>query len=290
MISLWAALVCVAIVAFTGLDLYLKRLSSTHDGTEIGYLMNLHTALYAFPVAIILLWFSDFQEVTPVVAVGLALAVLLNAVGIVLFMGALEREDISVVSPLGGLKPVFVAIAEPVLFRTGFDPILIAASLFAFFGGYIVLLDGPNLKKPLERLRDEGPRLALASTVVYAGLALTDRYMTSVLNPLAYGGIIALGVALALGYRLYKRHSQTAFNARIIFSRQFLPLGPVRFVGLGAILFAFPLASATQTIIAMQAIPVLTVLVSGFALRESGLVQRGAGVMCIAFAVGVTAL
>jgi hypothetical protein len=76
----------------------------------------------------------------------------------------------------------------------------------------------------------------------------------------------------------------------VIFSRQFLPLGPVRFVGLGAILFAFPLASATQTIIAMQAIPVLTVLVSGFALRESGLVQRGAGVMCIAFAVGVTAL
>lgn len=92
----------------------------------------------------------------------------------ILFLGAFELANVSVVELLGYMGPVFTAILAPLVLKERFDRRIIAPLIFAMVGMVIILIPhGLDIEK--NGLALLGVAMAAASAVTYAVLILNEK-------------------------------------------------------------------------------------------------------------------
>jgi len=208
-----------------------------------------------------------------VVAVVLGTIGLLTAALFLMFKG-IELGEVSYVSPISRVTPVFVVPIEVALLGQHLTPLQVAGVVVATAAVYVANYEGGDLLLPLRRAVTYTPgQLALASALLLALLSVSQRYM---LQELGVASTVWIGIKLAGGAVLlapvgWVRADRSAIVAAL---PQFVVLGGVlalaeHFIGRS---FATLSASIASPIISVQSI--VAVLLGGLVLREANLRVR----------------
>jgi len=208
--------------------------------------------------------------------------IVLSVVGIVLSIHAIQSGDLSYVTPLNRLTPVFVVPIELLLLSTYLRPPEIVGIALATTAVYVANFDGKQLLAPFSKALTYRPaQLALASATVYGGVDVAKRVLLQelALPPQALVLAIFIGTPLLLAPLAIRRLTTLPTPREGLL---FLLVGGL--IGIGehivALTFAALPASLGAPLISLQS--VVAVLLGGFVLRESGLDQR---LVAAAFAV-----
>lgn len=213
-------------------------------------------------------------SITPrVVAVVLGTIGLLTTALFLMFRG-IELGEVSYVTPITRIAPVFVVPVEVALLGEHLTPIQLAGVVVATAAVYIANYQGGNLLLPLRRAVTYRPgQLALGSAVTLALLSVSQRYM---LQELGVASTVWIGIKLAGGAVLlaplgWMRTDRAKVRSKL---PQFVVLGGVmalaeHFIGLS--FQALP-ASIAAPVISFQSI--VAVLLGGLLLHEANLRLR----------------
>lgn len=196
-----------------------------------------------------------------------------TAAAFVLFLRALAGGEVSYVTPINKVVPVFVLPLEVLLLGQALAPLQVVGVFVATLGVYVANYRRGRLLDPLRRAARSRPaRLALASAVCYAVSDLGKRVAlqelavsTAVWVPLLLGAILLILLPLAVAER----------NVGVVGD---LPkfAAAALFVAVGehvtSLAFSLAPASVASPIINTQAI--VAVLLGGLLLREAALEAR----------------
>lgn len=278
-VDLWVAVALAGATVQAGYETLQKRLTADVDTLRLSYVTSiLGTALLA-PVA---LWVVRTESValTPTVLAGVLVAGLTNVLALWAFLTALERADLSVVSPLRQSTPLLVAVLEPLLLVTAFGSSVLVGALAATVGGYVILAD-EGLFSPLARLTEPGPLLALGTAGLYAVASIAARFVVVRVPPLFFTFLLYAQMALAFGVLLAWRGQR--LPTRALGQRRFLALGATTTLRSVLIFAAFSLVAAAKATVVLRVSLVLTVLAGGTLFGEAGVERRlvGAGLIVV---------
>ena len=213
----------------------------------------------------------------------------LTGVAIATLFEALRRGDVSYVTPLNKLVPLFVLPLELLFFEAGLSALQVGGVLLATAGIYAGNYESGSLVDPFRRALSYRPaQLALASAatfgVVDAGKRLLLRSLELPTPLVVWVSLVGVTVVVApLGYRQRDRLPRRTLPA-------LLGVGAVIALGnhLIALGFAELPASVASAIVNAQA--VVAVFLGGVVLDEGSFGQRlGAGVLTVV-GVGFVAL
>jgi drug/metabolite transporter (DMT)-like permease len=237
----------------------------------------------AFAVAA--LWYAPVSVAAAVVGRGSAtlstevVAVVLGTIGLLtsaqyLTFKGIELGEVSYVSPITRVTPVFVVPIEIALLGEHLTPLQLAGVVVATVAVYVANYEGGGLLVPLRRAVTYTPgQLALGSALVLALLSVSQRYM---LQELGVASTVWIGVKLAGAAVLLAPLGWVRAERRPIVAAlpQFVVFGGVlaiaeHFIGRS---FATLSASVAAPIISVQSI--VAVLLGGLVLREANLRVR----------------
>lgn len=253
-------------------------LDGTDSAVELGYIASLYGFVLIAPLGFFSVYNSppDVSMDVYIIIVGLGI---LEVLGLWMYLKALSLSDISIVSPMKKMKPMFVALLEPVVLGVSFVPLLIAAAASAGLGGYIVLIDKRNLLAPFKRVTEPGPLLALGTALVYTVLSLGSRFGTTRISPYFYG-VLIYGV-MGIGFWLLLKRRGNVPRIKEILSKKYAVIGFLAAFRSITVWIAFSLAAATMVTMVVQLTVITDVLVGGALLKEEDLKTRMAGAVMI---------
>lgn len=262
-----------------GYETLQKRLTSDVETLRLSYVTSVLGAALLTPVAV---WVTatGSVSVTPVVAVAVFVAVAANVLALYAFLTALERADLSVVSPLRQSTPLLVAGLEPLVLSARFAPGVLVGAVAATAGGYVILAD-EGLSSPLSRVMEVGPLLALGTAGLYAVASVASRFVVVRVPSLLFTFLLYLGMAVAFTALLARR--DRALPTKELVTGRFLALGTTTTLRSVLIFTAFSLAAAARVTVVLRASLVLTVLAGGALFGERGVGRRlvGAGLVTV---------
>lgn len=262
-----------------GYETLQKRLTSDVETLRLSYVTSVLGAALLTPVAV---WVTatGSVSVTPVVAVAVFVAVAANVLALYAFLTALERADLSVVSPLRQSTPLLVAGLEPLILSARFAPGVLVGAVAATAGGYVILAD-EGLSSPLSRVMEVGPLLALGTAGLYAVASVASRFVVVRVPSLLFTFLLYLGMAVAFTALLARR--DRALPTKELVTGRFLALGTTTTLRSVLIFTAFSLAAAARVTVVLRASLVLTVLAGGALFGERGVGRRlvGAGLVTV---------
>ena len=252
---------------------------------------------------------ADPSVATPTELRIVGLLALVEVGSFLLGLFVLSRIDLSLLTPLKQTKPVVVALVEPLVFATAFEPTVFVVAGVAAVGGAVAMYDWNGDGNVSVSARDLG--LIVVVIGVYTVLSLGARFGATsmpitVYAGVIFGGLFAAYLGLFVGRWLFRGDSdplgwlRSASRANVtVPSLPDVPrtplvtvliavalLGPFRSV---AVWFAYREApsAASVTVLTQLTVP-LQVVVGGVALREQHTVARFVGGLLIV--AGVLAL
>lgn len=214
---------------------------------------------------------------------------LLTGVAIALSIKAIQLGDVSYVTPLNKLVPVFVLPIELLLLETVLGPLQIAGVLVATAGIYLANYDSGGLLAPFRRAVSYRPaQLALAGAGVFAVVDVLKRVLLQELSlpvPLVVW-VSLLGIAVVV--------TPMGWRQRGDVPREMLPwlvaVGVVLASGdhLTALAFQHLPASVASPVVNAQA--VVAVVLGGLLLRERAFSRRLAASVLVVGGIALLAL
>lgn len=245
----------------------------------------------AFPIYLPIVLLNDgawLPGTKPLLSVGLMLGIAaLSGLALIAFFAAIRRGDVSYVSPIAKLVPVFVLPIEVLGLGVELSPIQIGGVVVATVAIYVANWQGGALLEPIQRAANSpAAQLALLSAATYGVVDVGKRIMMQELSiepttflPVMFAGvsIILLPLALRCDWPDTWRSDLPKFGA----------IALILAVGNHAILLAMielP-ASIVSPLINMQA--VVAVVLGGILLREAYFRTR---LVAAALAVGGVAM
>jgi len=278
-VETWVLVALAGAGVQAGCETLQKRLTSDVDTLRLSYVTSVLGAALLTPVAA---WVTAAESVsvTPVVAVAVLVTVGTNVLALYAFLTALERADLSLVSPLRQSTPLLVAGLEPLVLSAGFAPGVLFGAVAATVGGYVILADD-GLSSPLSRVTDAGPLLALGTAGLYAVGSVAARFAVVRVPSLLFTFLLYLGMAVAFAAVLARRDG--ALPTKELITGRFLTLGTATTLRSVLIFAAFSLAAAARVTVVLRASLVLTVLAGGALFGERGVGRRlvGAGLVAV---------
>jgi drug/metabolite transporter (DMT)-like permease len=260
------------------------------DYPAMAYLLVVETAavIWYFPVAAPHL--AELATVPLPSLAALLVVAALTGLAVATILEALRRGDVSYVTPLGKLVPLFVLPLELLYFEaTGLSTLQAGGVLLATAGIYAANYESGSLVDPFRRALSYRPaQLALASAAAFAFVDAGKRLLLQELSlaPEVVVWVSLVGVTLVAAPLGIRQRGQLP--------RRTLPVlflvGAVIALGdhLMALGFAELPASVASSIVNAQA--VVAVLLGGLVLNEGSFAQRlGAGVLTVV-GVGFVAL
>ena len=248
------------------------------------YVATFASIYYALPFLLILLFFIDIPPLGPEFWTALIVMGSLNIVARVMSMRALQLADLSLVSPLITLTPLFLLITSPVIIGEMPTKLGIFGVLFIVLGSYLL-----NIKKrsdgflaPFKALiKNRGAQLMILVAFIFSITSTYDKIGVQNSSPLFWS--VAAYVFMAvflLPIMLYKSKQSAQLH------NSFKTLFPLGFFNAGIIVFQM-LAISTTLVAYVISIKRTSVLISVFFgylfFKEKGLKERllGASIMVI---------
>lgn len=267
----WIALALVAAVSTAARESFIK--GGMRDGAEL-----LVAGTVAAIGAALLLPFA-LSSPPPALGQSFWLALLVsggvNALASTLIARAVHASDLSIVSPLQTLTPVFM-IGTGFLFLSEIPrPLGIVGVIVVAAGSYMLRLDVRRISwlEPIRALaRDRGARLMLVVALIFAVSGAVDKVGVQASTPFFWGfalnaAIAAVLLPLALLRRAARpRHWQAVLLAGVLMA-----------ITIGAQMSALPLTLAAYVIAVKRTGVLFSVLSGGVVFREAGLRTRLAG-------------
>ncbi len=244
-------------------------------------------ALWYLPVAASA-WSSDLA-VDAVDAVALVGAALLTGVAIAVSIRAVQLGDVSYVTPLNKLVPLFVLPMELLLLETSLTAFQIGGVLVATAGIYLANYEAGGLLAPFRRAFFYRPaQLALGGAVVFAVVDLSKRVLLQELAlpvpVVVWTSLVGITAVVApMGWRQRHRLPRSAVP-------KLLAMGVVLALGdhLIGLAFARLPASVASPVINAQA--VVAVVLGGLLLREEAFSRRLAASVLVVGGIALLAL
>lgn len=263
MIDLWlitGIIVCLSIAVFNTLQ---KKLVSDNSPIDVAYFTNIIAAAVLAPLAI---YYSLNSGITIQVLGFLILTGVFNALSFYLWPLALSKEDLGVIAPTRGITPITIAVLEPIVFlNLEYSLELLGAGLLAGTGLYIAFSE-EGILTPIKKLQSKGALFGLGSAVAISGAVLVDRFAvhSAGASPQVYAfGIAAVTAVMLAAFRMY-RTDQT----NLIPKREYIPVGIVRGIIIGAGVFTLTLTTGTEYNVLIQLAIPLSVLLGYLFLDE----------------------
>lgn len=286
-VSIWVVFALLSVVFKSSYYAYQKAVFNEDDSFssfQTALITSVYGAITLLPIGGWFVW-TGRTAVAPIeLAIVIGIGVF-ELFAFLVYLQALERLDLSIASPIKKSKPVFVALAEPVLLGATFGLPLLLAAAASSLGTYVTMMDG-DLFSPFRRLAKRGVQLAFLAMLMSAGLSLASRFGTTTLSPFVYGAIIyttmtvgytVLGVTRT-EFTLPQREAYTTRTGGIIGT-----LGVLRSI---TVWIAYSLAVATAVTTVTQLTIIVSVLLGGTVLKEGNTARRVVGaclVLCGVF-------
>lgn len=194
---MWILLAVLTAVFSAGREALMKVAMEDDDEFALVFLIGIITAILLAPAAAI----AGIPELNRTFWLALAGSGCINAIALVLIARAVHRSDLSLVSPLKSLTPLFMLLTAPLILAEFPN----AQGLL----GVVVIVAGTYLLNVRERgrgalapfralLRDPGARLMLLVAFLYSISASLDKVGVVNSTPLFWGAAIHLFIALAV--------------------------------------------------------------------------------------------
>lgn len=262
-LDLWVAFVVASAVMKTFFYTYQKKLTEGFTALELSYSSTLASLPFLVPPALLVIYRNGFSYrlSTLLIIVGIGVV---NIAAYWIYMEALAATDLGISSSLKRLNPALVALMEPVLLGTVFNPIIGVGCLLAGLGGYIVLLDSKDIFKPFRRFGERGVKLGFLTAVAYAVASIGSRFGASNMSPFVFGMIISVTMSIGFFFILRFRDEKVDYPGMkslgfLGFSNGFKNL---------SIWIAYSMASATAVATVAQITVILNILAGGYFLKE----------------------
>jgi len=151
---------------FQGLtDLFAKNLTKTINAYSLAFSYSIITVLCLFPYII----FTKGPEIGASFWSSLLITGLINSVTVVLVFKALKRTELSLITPIYNLSPLFLLFTAPLLVGEFPKPIGLVGVFLILFGTYVLNFKGKvNFEPFLEIYKDRGQRLILLVCFLWA--------------------------------------------------------------------------------------------------------------------------
>ncbi len=204
--------------------------------TELSpYLISWAFRAFILPFLVPMLFFVESPDWNQHLVVIIAITTVLKAFNTVLFLKAIKATDLSLISPVTTLTPLFITILSP--FVLGEIPGFYGAIGIglSIFGGYILHFKKPgdNLLAPFYAIiHDRGMKMMLGVTFLWAVSSMLDRIGLKEVHPVYWAFIPYVGMSLLLAPSLIGHSRQKMRQLRQHFGH-FVLLG---LLGTGAIL------------------------------------------------------
>jgi drug/metabolite transporter (DMT)-like permease len=287
LLELWIVVTLGAVALKTTSELLQKHLLADTSAFQFGWATSLVSAAVLLPLGS----YSLVQTAAPRPAViGLLLVGgTVEVAALYVWLEALKADDISLVSPLRNLVPVFVVVFEPLLLTVPFAPDVAGGAALTALGAYIALVDRADLTSPLRRISDRGPKLALAAAVLYALASVISKAALDSVTPLLYA--TSMFVFIALGFTVIGVSRARSVPTALI-RRPPVVLVSVVTAAVGVVVFtAFSLAPSAAEVTVVLRLSLLANVVLGVVLfREEGLLTRGLGSLLIVAGIALATL
>ncbi|WP_277554955.1 EamA family transporter [Halobaculum limi] len=284
--------VAVAAAVLWGVYIFsLKRYVSGVPATVLTVLVNVCALAWYAPVVAVRLSPSDLPDPASIGVGGvLALVGVVGGVaaGFVVYVNALAIGEVSYVTPINKIVPVFVLPMEVALLGADLPALAVAGVLVVTAAVYVANYRGGNLLEPLRRAASARPaQLALLSAVAYAvgdvgKRAVLDRVglPPEALVVVVLGGVLLVLLPLAIRDWPSKRPPLSTFAA--------LGLLVATAEHLTSVAFAALPASIASPVINTQA--VVAVVLGGVILGEQRLGTRLVAAALVVCGVGLLAV
>lgn len=214
------------------------------------------------------------------------LAVLLsggaNTLAIIVSSKAIKHGEVSTVTPLIRLQPVFAAIIGILILGELASLEKMAGVILTTAGGYVVLLKKQeSFVEPLVHLKTSIPaQLSVLTAFLYASGAVADRFATQQIQPEIYNflllSIMGASFALYLGFK--ERHKIQQIREGFSENRlAYIVVGLVTAVAYFSMVKALSIAEASKVVPVVQA-QVLFVVAGGWIIfNEKGVFRKLVG-------------
>lgn len=275
---IWLLFVIAASMGKTGFYTYQKKLMQNFSSLELSFYASLASLPFLLPLAAIRIWSSGLQGSIMNLPWLLVVGVL-NIAAFWVYMEALSQTELGVAGSLKRLSPVFVALLEPVILGTVFNPLAGLGCLLAGLGGYTLLIRDRNVFLPVKKIGETGTQLGILTAAVYALTSIGSRFGASNFSPFVFGAVIS--VVMTTGFFVVIRYR--GVNISRPSRRNLSILGSTNAFKNIAIWIAYSLASATTVTAAAQITVIFNILAGGFFLEEENIyVKLLGGLMIVA--------
>lgn len=275
------AWIVVGSLAVLGKTVYQSWQKSLNKEFESLYLAQIAFAVASVSFAGVVLYLSPELPNSTELILSVTAGLLVGS-GLWMFNKSMETTDLSIASPLQQTIPVFAAVIEPlVLSNFGINPNVIAAAVLTTIGAYVVNIEKGNILRPLTRLTDRGPALALTTALLF-GLASVISHLTTQSLAVPYYLLIETTSAFVL---------LTAVRGSLP-DADIKPLGygAVYSLNLGASILTLSLVVASKATVFFRLSLVMNVIIGLVVYDEQSLIMRLLGSLIIIAGVIVTVL
>lgn len=178
---------------------YIKKIKDYDPGTVSFWLYSLTLILYS-PIAVYL--GIDDVSFLPYVVI----ACLFYFIGYLLYVRAIQIEEISLVGPVQNFMAFFVLILGILLLGESFSFLKLGGVLLLFFGAYF-LTSGMNFFESYKKLvKNKGVFLMLLSTFFIAFGRIIDGYVVQTVSPIIYIFFMEIVIcSYTLAYLAFKK-------------------------------------------------------------------------------------
>lgn len=260
-------------------DGFQKRVLGDIDAYELGFFSGIIGSILLLPYGV--MYFPT--------GVSLLSGVLLILLGIFtvgsiwMFLVALDLGEMSVVTPLRRISPVFVALLEPFFLALSFNPLVIFGALLCGLGAFITAVETENLFDPLKDLMKFTAVLAIGVAVLKAFGSIVTVYLVEEMSVLFLSFYSVLTMAVGFGLITYRNNG--GYNYQKIKDIEVFSVGILAVVGTVLITYAYSLATATQVVTVKQTTILFSIIIAGYYFEEESLKRKTVGSLLIIAAV-----
>lgn len=281
---LWVYLVIASAAFFAAKDIISKYLLNSTSSLEYSFLFSLVATLISTPLFLYYLS-NNAMIVIPLTVLAMVIVGLSQISAFIVRATGLKIGDISVVTPLSRMTPVFVVISEFIVFRESLGVLTLAGIPLVVLGSYIIMLrKGMSLLDPIRNFsKEKAAQLAILSTVIYGFTAPASRYAVRHLTPEIFTYLVYL--IMTIGFGLYlKRRGRKKSEIKQTFKKQpkiWILVGTIAIISSYLLFYAYTLVpiSKVNPVLQLRVLP--PVILGGLYFHENDLVRKTIGTLIL---------
>ncbi|MGB9805568.1 MAG: EamA family transporter [Thermoproteota archaeon] len=160
----------------------------------------------------------------------LLISIVLNSIGVYIYIKVLETGELSIVGPLDSIRPLFAVLFSIVFFSERISTSIVTGATLITLGAFLI-----NLKVDVKRLiiaieKSKTPLYMTIMAAVYALSSIADKMALKSIKPYDYAFFLMLGMCLAylpLYLRNKKKTGLKVINFYIVLISVLLIVGTV---------------------------------------------------------------